>query len=314
MQRFRVRNGKPSKKVFIHCGTFKTGSSSIQNFLYEKRLDLKLKGILYPKTGLMIDTDIGQRHWHLVYKFDQIEVWNKFYNKLIVEINESECNTIILSAEAWSRLSSLDSLDELSSRLRSVGFDVYGVMYIRNRFDYGRAFYREFTRRWGNTASFKYFVSQPFNKGTFDLIELVIGFKKIFNENAIFRDYENTGDVSEDFNRLVGIKNGTQGPDHKKRQNASWGPLDIELHRLKSMGVDEVRLNRVFDKFPKWINDSVIEQYPDNFFDQSHDTFKACTGFSTKRSSEILDTDENSHKHDISEISELITALIEESF
>jgi hypothetical protein len=118
-------------------------------------------------------------------------------------------------------------------------------------------------------------------------------------------------DVSKDFNRLVGIQHNGQVAAHNERQNKSWGPFDTELNRLKHQGISEVWLNSVFDTIPKWVKDSVVEQYPEKFFDNSHDTFIASTGLSLKRSSEILFSDKDSHKHDISEISKLITTLIE---
>lgn len=50
-------------KIIIHCGAYKTGSSSIQNFCYQKRdLLVNQHNILYPKTGLFYSKEIGYRH------------------------------------------------------------------------------------------------------------------------------------------------------------------------------------------------------------------------------------------------------------
>jgi hypothetical protein len=46
------------KEIFIHIGDAKTGTSSIQNYLSYNRLELKKKGILYSKTGLL--SEIGE--------------------------------------------------------------------------------------------------------------------------------------------------------------------------------------------------------------------------------------------------------------
>jgi hypothetical protein len=101
---FNIPSGKSSDglcRVFIHSGSYKTGSSSIQNFLYKNSNELKSNGVLFPETGLMLDKpEVGQRYWHFVYDFNQKELWDSTFNKLIHEISASKCHTVILSAEA----------------------------------------------------------------------------------------------------------------------------------------------------------------------------------------------------------------------
>ena len=45
-------SGMSKKKIFVHIGTYKTGTSSIQTALYQKREDLRRMGIHYLETGL----------------------------------------------------------------------------------------------------------------------------------------------------------------------------------------------------------------------------------------------------------------------
>ncbi len=64
-------------KIIFHLGTFKTGSSSIQNTLWANRKLLRKQGILYPKTGLKkSEAETGIRHSPLAYKHkSDIKQW-----------------------------------------------------------------------------------------------------------------------------------------------------------------------------------------------------------------------------------------------
>jgi hypothetical protein len=312
---FNMPNGKSSdglRRVFIHCGSYKTGSSSIQNDLYKNRNELVSNGVLFPKTGLMLDKpEIGQRHWHFVYKFNQKEFWDSIFDKLIREISASKCHTVILSAEAWSRVSALDSLQELTERLKILGFDVFGIMYLRNRYDYGRALYREVIRRWGSKFTFEQYISQKFNKNTISLTKLVSGFKDIFEDKAIFRDYAEIEDVLKDFNQIVGINSIGDISVNCLRQNTGWSAVDAELQRFKNVGFDENLISKAALNIPTWIRESVAEQYPVGFFGDADDSFELHTGFSSQQTHKILYVDKLSSMHDIKPLSELIKCLLD---
>ena len=61
------------KTVYLHIGTHRTGSTSIQRFLANVEEALAKRGVIYPKTGRP-DTDWSNRyghhllHWSLVGK------------------------------------------------------------------------------------------------------------------------------------------------------------------------------------------------------------------------------------------------------
>jgi hypothetical protein len=55
---------KLQKKLIIHCGTYKTGSSSLQNYLYETGENSQFS---YAKSGLFTkEPEVGFRHSDLV--------------------------------------------------------------------------------------------------------------------------------------------------------------------------------------------------------------------------------------------------------
>jgi len=92
------------KKIYLHIGTHRTGSSSIQYFLAQAQGGLAKQGILYPETGRP-DTDWSNQyghhllHWSLIGKqeVDNDQLWLN----LQMEIKRSEANRIVLSAEGF---------------------------------------------------------------------------------------------------------------------------------------------------------------------------------------------------------------------
>jgi hypothetical protein len=137
-----------SKKLIIHVGAPKTGTTAIQNELFGTRDSLfNQHGILYPKAGIKV----GQRgHHNLVYeiapfhraagKFDTVRGgWFKVLN----EIKSREAQTTIVSAEGLLRRAPKVS--------RLVGkafrpFDVEVVIYLRRQDEYLESGYNQLAR------------------------------------------------------------------------------------------------------------------------------------------------------------------------
>ncbi|EAI8953592.1 hypothetical protein CY785_08570 [Campylobacter coli] len=89
--------------AYVHIGTPKTGTTTIQNFLFENRSKLKQNKFLYP---LSIEKD--KQHWKLVtlsceFQKNKINNYNNiFFDKLKSEIDDKI--TTIFSSEGfvWS--------------------------------------------------------------------------------------------------------------------------------------------------------------------------------------------------------------------
>jgi len=86
-------------KVILHIGQYKTGSTSIQDYLLSSRLDLLAKGILYPNCLISRGA-----HFKLSDKLKKSVRQNSKFDKteLFDEINTHQPNTLLLSTEALS--------------------------------------------------------------------------------------------------------------------------------------------------------------------------------------------------------------------
>jgi hypothetical protein len=82
--------------LFIHAGPYKTGSTSIQNWLYANRNQLAKHQWLYPETGITAESSLwGRRHLYIFREDTEKSMWDKLNR----EITHSEASNIILSAE-----------------------------------------------------------------------------------------------------------------------------------------------------------------------------------------------------------------------
>ena len=138
-------------RLWVHCGGYKTGSTRIQNLVYEQREELAAQGWLYPAAGLKEDEpDLGRRHQRLVYdRRHHPEVWRAHVTALVAEIRASGAANVLLSSEQWSKDYAPALLGEVVDALleAEVIGDVRGLVYVRNRRAFARSLYREFVRR-----------------------------------------------------------------------------------------------------------------------------------------------------------------------
>lgn len=117
------------KKLFLHIGTHKTGTSSIQKALFENRSLLEDQGFYYFCT----DYDLVEKHqpqqWINLHGFDEPRLRDP--DKLIQLLGDIKHENIILSTESLSWFYSEDSIRHLHQVFSD--FDVYVICYIRRQ-------------------------------------------------------------------------------------------------------------------------------------------------------------------------------------
>ncbi|MDK9557261.1 hypothetical protein QQF73_06440 [Marinobacter sp. M216] len=247
------------KTVVIHLGSYKTGTSSIQNWLYNNRQQLHSKSIEFPLEGLLLtEPDVGIRHHKLVYG----EQWQKNCLSLAQYIRNTEFTTYVLSEEAWSRPTTKPKLDFLVAALRSNDIKVAGVIYLKNYYKFIRSYYREFCLRRGNEKDFRSFYD-AYKMGLFNYYRVASSLNSVLKNNVSFLNVDSLNDVTVDFVNRIGIKlNGTL----RERYNKGIGPAEAEIFRLvnsKDINTDfseaTRRVETVFGKSIEKLNESFIE-------------------------------------------------------
>jgi hypothetical protein len=215
--------------IHFHCGTFKTGSSALQNALWAQREVLRAQGWLYPEIGVELgEPEVGQRHSSFVYRFHNGKQWNVLVERLLDEIDASACGNVVLSSEAWSYSRSGPSLNALMRTLRARGHaPMRGYLYLRNSAAYATAHYREFTVRRGNEKPFRDYVRAK--RRTLDVLHVLAILRPAFKDNLAVARYEAVGDVVRDFWQRAGLPG---PPEAAWRANFGINALETEGHRV----------------------------------------------------------------------------------
>jgi hypothetical protein len=144
-------------RLIIHGGTYKTGSTAIQNFFHLNRQAIHARaGILYPDTGLKCGNGVGARHFWL----SQELFWGRKTNidnwtQLIRETKRSKF--VFLSHEKFA---GADVPRPEILNLIIANFDVSLICYLRPFEEYLDSKYREWVRRQWFSGEAEDFVSQ----------------------------------------------------------------------------------------------------------------------------------------------------------
>lgn len=114
------------KKLYMHIGVPKTGTSSLQTFLFNNRALLKEKGIFYPETvnGWVQHAEL----WPLSLKNKYINNTSNIpFKKYKEQIDASQCNAAIISSELFCISSSIEDYVELTSN-----YNTTYIVYVRS--------------------------------------------------------------------------------------------------------------------------------------------------------------------------------------
>lgn len=190
-------------EIILHVGTHKTGTTSIQNFIYQNPTLMAKNGILYPSTGLnMSQPEVGIRHDFLCYGLDDAYVGDVLIGRLTDEIDTFASklrNVVILSCESWSWMRNREqrNLQSLVSSLKSSypNARVRGVCCFLNYHDYITKLHGEMVRRHGEQKYIHGWIStcdQGYNRIAACL-------------SSVFSDITFTTSVKETFTALTGL-------------------------------------------------------------------------------------------------------------
>lgn len=229
------------RTLWLHLGTFKAGSSRIQQEAWRQRDDLLERGWLYPMTGLVTDEpEVGHRHSQLVYHRKLKERWPALLDELVTEVGASDATDVLMSSEAWSDPFASRALTEVLDALRTAGVvdDVRGVLYLRNRYDYARSLYREMTRRRFNVSPLHEYVDLPRRRRMLNPLMVVRTLTEALEPGSLaVHPYEGSADIGHHFFGLLGL----EVPAREEPVNKGIDALEVEAYRQLKQIAPELR-------------------------------------------------------------------------
>ncbi len=148
------------KRIYLHIGQFKTGTSAIQQFCNDNREMLLALGVDYLSTARPANnpTNHGKLSLSLFTRFaekipewyDDADSFADVAEAVRNEIEISDCTRIIVSSEEFYRYARLDqeSASTAISELQSVfaGYDVRVIMYVRAPLDFMKSWYNQLNK------------------------------------------------------------------------------------------------------------------------------------------------------------------------
>jgi len=191
------------KKLFLHAGLHKTGSTALQLTLNKNRERLKLQDVHYPLTGISKNHH-GQQN--IAWEFCRDRRFRNEYGNiraLLKEIILSNHSKIVLSSEDFeSSLIHPHRWVNIVNYFSSNNIEITFVIYLRNQIDYLKSMYFELLKA-GFGDEFKLFSRKIISntKYNFKEWEFILDYQKIFhslntlkNVDVIYRDYDSIVD------------------------------------------------------------------------------------------------------------------------
>lgn len=198
---------KAVKKLFIHAGLQKTGSTSLQHFFFMNRDFLKNNGVLYPASpnNSPLNPDVIGHHSDMLptfyshYSFNRLspELTMQYY---IDEILSSDCEVALLSTE------DLFYNDPSLIRKLTDSFQVIFIVYLRYFPFYAESLQNQIFKSRGTALYFSSYPITPYTYVSDSAFANIENLKKFVNyfgyEHFVFKNFEK---ITQNKNLYEGI-------------------------------------------------------------------------------------------------------------
>ncbi|MEN9727604.1 MAG: hypothetical protein RL434_1970 [Pseudomonadota bacterium] len=160
-------------KIFLHIGTHKTGTKTVQWFLRDQAEALAREGFLVPQSGTL--STIAGHHrlaWDIVPgPFPQAgaETGGEILKDFLAELAVSDAHTAVVSSEDFHHLVDWPArLKALEQALIAAGHNPEFIMFVRSPDSYAKSLYWQLRMRNGLHWGFWRFVMQAITQGFVD--------------------------------------------------------------------------------------------------------------------------------------------------
>ena len=194
-----------SKKVFLHIGMHKTGTTALQIFLFKN--EAKILNYHYPSVGRPSRASIRYGHhdlpWSLLNRVEPAP--DVMWRQLLNEIKSAHAENIVLSSEEFDGLRSVQ-IGEMRRYLSDL--DVKVIVYLRRQDEFVQASYSTTVRKGKTVLPFDAYLKRIMGK--LDYYKLLMRWADDFGkENVCVRVYSKErlveGDTIKDFCSQIGI-------------------------------------------------------------------------------------------------------------
>ncbi|MDO6815018.1 hypothetical protein [Cobetia amphilecti] len=211
------------KKLFIHFGMQRTGTTTIQSMLTKNKGILRSHGILYPRL-FNLDNHVKIPWWLLNNKITS--------NELLSEIKSSEediTDTIVLSAEDFCLLNDLSFIQVLQE-----AYDVNIVLYLKEQSAWLESWYNQ-NIKWPWNSKFssstpEFFLNNISDFYWLDYYEMLKNILNVVGKDKIHLAINSKSgviDTAEDFFNILGINTNRLHPYKIVNESLTASQLEV---------------------------------------------------------------------------------------
>jgi hypothetical protein len=268
------------KKLFLHIGQTKTGSTSLQRFLHGNRAALAERGVFYPPcVGGLAEPGARHHHRHLFTALQDagptLVGAEAAWAALAQAVHVHPAPTAVISSELFWHLFvgraplRLKALKWMAEQLAE--FDVRVVCYLRAQEEWVEAMYNQLVKSGqaqAATQGFDHFLQRPQTVSLMDYERVLQPWAEAFGPQAlVVRVFERTnlvaGDVVDDFLSLLGqddLDGLARYPDAQQR--ISWPVCDVLMVFNRHAGLQAQR-----EAFVRLLSDTLEAGPPSRLMD-----------------------------------------------
>ena len=234
------------KKVWLHIGTHKTGTTTLQKFFFKNREVLLQRGLYYPTEGSYFFQE-GKNHSLLAHALrserpeflpDNLTfTLEGCVNDIQADIRKSDAPEIVISSEHFSFNSSKEEVERLKNVFDPIASEVHVILYLRRQDHRIESGYSQMIKRGYRVAPFESFIQWMLNAPdqSLDYEKKVKLFADVFGaKNVTVRIFEKSQIHPQglicDFMNILGI---SQLTEFKQVQDANISPSTEVLEILR---------------------------------------------------------------------------------
>lgn len=245
------------KKLFLHIGAGKTGSSALQLWLNKNHASFKKQGVYYPINNSITDK-------YAVTSGNGVSLFNAIQSKKVEKMIDKDLKQtskyLLYSSEAFQNLNDEDiKYFKHLMALRTV--EIVILMYVRDVYNVVYSGYQQLIKRHNFTKTYKEFALSLKNVQQFRVLAL---FEKHFpQQNIILFHYDTEKEVGIEncFALALNLHTDEIIPMGKEKVNRSLTVLESEI--LRNINIIFHKKNISNQKLLHQISDSVIVQHPE---------------------------------------------------
>ena len=253
-----MQTGK--KTIYLHIGMPKSGTTSIQSFLYENREKLSSEqNLLYPLINSEGQNSIDKKINYRTIMVDayyrhskNIKYYNKFFEeKFLKQIEESKCEKIVFSEECiFMYCPDTQIIDVFIKHC----FNVKVIVYLRKPSEYIASLWQENLKPYMD--DFHYSIEE-FAQNTYINYPLILKFiDKLGKDNVIVRPFEKeqwkNNNLIEDFLSATDINNFDTGSFPVVNSSYNRNLAEFML-LLKGTGIPRCELVKLLKEYMKHV-------------------------------------------------------------